>query len=54
MTFKYIRTSKVLSGDEKEIEINTLEELIEFQTKSGSPIIINGNSIEIYDDYREY
>ena len=53
MKFKYIRTSEVLSGDEKEIEINTLEELMEFQKTSGSSIILNGNSIEIYDDYRE-
>ena len=34
------------------VELNTLEDLLQFQKKFG-PIILNGNSIEIYDDYRE-
>ena len=40
MKFKYIRTSEILSGDVKEIEINTLEELIKFQKNSGSSIVV--------------
>ena len=35
-----------------EIEINTLEELIQFGNKHGEIIVSDGN-IEIYDDYRE-
>lgn len=36
------------------IEINTLEELIEFQKTCGCEIIlIDENEIEIYDDFRE-
>ena len=44
------------------IEINSLEELLEFKKKYNKPIIINENynsnnkefyEIEIYDDYRE-
>jgi len=35
-----------------EIEINTLEELIEFSNQWGE-IIIKENEIEIYDNYRE-
>jgi hypothetical protein len=34
------------------IEINTLEELIALSEKYGE-IILDGDSIEIYDDYRE-
>ena len=35
-----------------EIEIETLDELMDFTKKYGE-IIIDGKSIEIYDDYRE-
>jgi len=35
-----------------EIEINTLEELMNFISKNGN-IVLNKESIEIYDDYRE-
>ena len=35
------------------IEIKTLEELLKFQEKCNCNIIINGDEIEIYDDYRE-
>ena len=35
-----------------EIEINSLEELIQFANKFGE-IIVGDGSIEIYDDYRE-
>ena len=39
---------------ESTIEINTLEELIEFQKTCGCEIIlIDENEIEIYDDFRE-
>ena len=30
-----------------------VEQLVEFQNLVGCPIIIEGESIEIYDDYRE-
>jgi len=39
--------------DSSEIEINTLEDLLELQSKVGCELIISGGSIEIYDDYRE-
>lgn len=35
------------------IEINSLEELLDFQKKCGCSLILSGDSIEIYDDYRE-
>lgn len=35
------------------VEINTLEELLEFQDNSKCPIIISGDIIEVYDHYRE-
>lgn len=35
-----------------EIEINSLEDLIQFADKFGE-IIVGNESIEIYDDYRE-
>ena len=35
-----------------EIEINSLEELIEFTDRFGE-IIVSNSSIEIYNDYRE-
>ena len=37
---------------EKTIEINTLEELLDFVEENGS-IILSEDSIEIYDWYRE-
>lgn len=37
---------------EPEIEINTLEELIQFGNNHGEIIVSDGH-IEIYDDYRE-
>jgi hypothetical protein len=33
------------------VEINTLEDLMKFQEKVLHPIIINGDTITIYDDY---
>jgi hypothetical protein len=35
------------------IEIDTLEELLAFQKSSGYELIIDEDSIEIYDGYRE-
>ena len=35
------------------LEINSLEELMDFQKKEGSSVILSDNTIEIYDDYRE-
>ena len=32
---------------------DNVEQLVEFQKLVGCPIIIEGESIEIYDDYRE-
>ena len=42
-----------INGRSVIIEINTLEELVEFSEKNGSPIIFELSAIEIYDDYRE-
>lgn len=39
-------------GNEYEIEINSLKDLIRLSKKHGA-LIVNGNEIEIYDDYRE-
>lgn len=52
MKFKVTKSSDYTY--ESTIEINTLEELIEFQKTCGCEIIlINENEIEIYDDFRE-
>ena len=39
--------------DELSVEILTIEELIEFQEVVGKEIIIDKDTIEIYDTYRE-
>lgn len=36
-----------------EVEINTLEELLDLQKEVGEELIISDGYIEIYDDYRE-
>lgn len=41
-----------LWNNEYRIEIDSLQELVDLTKKYGE-IIINGNSLEIYDDYRE-
>lgn len=46
------RKTWYLGHKQLEIEINTLEELIEFSNKYGD-LIVSENRIEIYDDYRE-
>lgn len=52
MKFKVTKSSDYTY--ESAIEINTLEELIEFQKTCGCEIIlIDENEIEIYDDFRE-
>lgn len=54
MKFKVTKSSDYTY--ESAIEINTLEELIEFQKTCGCEIILideNENEIEIYDDFRE-
>lgn len=52
MKFKVTKSSDYTY--ESTIEINTLEELIEFQKTCGCKIIlIDENEIEIYDDFLE-
>ena len=49
-------TGKIRIIKHWEVDINTLEELLELETEVASPLIISsGDSleIEIYDDYRE-
>lgn len=36
-----------------EIEIGTLEDLLDLHRLMGCPLIVDEESIEIYDDYRE-
>jgi hypothetical protein len=50
MKFKITRSSDWNYKEEK--EINTLEELIEFNKEKGN-LILKEDEIEIYDDYRE-
>ena len=47
----YLKFTIIRDNDLK-IEINTLEELIQFTKKYGE-VIIDKESIEIYDNYRE-
>lgn len=49
---EYFANGEMHELDAWEIEINTLEELIEFIYSQGR-IVMNSGSIEIYDDYRE-
>jgi hypothetical protein len=50
-TFAMFNTKTFHIEGSPEIEINTLEELIEFSNTFGELIVSDG-SIEIYDDYR--
>lgn len=52
MKFILMRSSEFCEV-ETEIEINTLEDLMKFQQELGYPIILEGNTIEIYDSWRE-
>lgn len=49
----YFDTGKTKTLKHWEVEINTLEELLELQTEVGSSLIFDRDSIEIYDDYIE-
>lgn len=52
MKFRITKSSDPLY--EEEIEINTLEELLDLQRREWYDLIlIDGREIEIYDDYRE-
>lgn len=54
---KLVREGSAAQSAAYEIEIETLEQLLELMQAVESPIIIMGNyyepAIEIYDDYRE-
>lgn len=43
----------VLDGDEWQIEVNSLEELLEMVSEQAHIIVKPDNKLEIYDDYRE-
>jgi len=49
--FGFTFDEKFYKTSEGEIEINTLDELVEFSKEWGELIILDG-CIEIYDDYR--
>ena len=53
MKFKYSKVSERWSGKEKEqVEINSMEELMEFIEKFDEDVIISKDkTIEIFDDY---
>lgn len=54
MQFKVEKASDWLSEHKEELkEINTLEELMQLQQECGHSIILDGNTITIYDDYIE-
>lgn len=55
MKFTISESSDIWGDKAYEKEINSLDELKQFQIESGHSIIINfeRNSIEIYDGYRE-
>ena len=55
MKFTISKSSDLYGDNDYEKEINSLEELKQFQIESGHSIIVNfeRNSIEIYDGYRE-
>ena len=46
------RHAEFYKDGESEVEINTLEELLQFIKRVGR-VVIDENEIEIYDDYRE-
>lgn len=54
MKFTVYKTSDMWRDHKRQVEINSLEELIKFQQDCGQCIILKwDNEIEIYDDYRE-
>ncbi len=52
-TFNPDRHRFQVNDNSPEIEINTLEELMQFVNKFGNVIVKKSNSIEIYNSYRE-
>lgn len=53
MKFIVVRTSDYYEKNKEEIEINTLQELMNWIDEQEHEIIVSGNELEIYDDYRE-
>lgn len=55
MKFTITKSSDLWNDEDYEKEINSLDELKQFQIDYGHPIIVNfeSSSIEIYDSYRE-
>jgi len=54
MKFKVTYSSSMWDDEDEEIEINTLEDLLEFQKVKNDPIILRRDqTLEVYDDYRE-
>lgn len=60
MKFLLHRTSDAYGARTKEVEINSLEELMALRRREGWPIVIDAapddgepGTLEIYDDYRE-
>lgn len=53
MKFKVTRTSDTWNKKQEEIEIKTLEELINWINNQEHEVIVSDGYIEIYDDYRE-
>lgn len=57
MKAKLTRTSDIFDAEAKEVEINTLEELLEISDKEDRSLIVCRDKgvlyVEIYDDWRE-
>lgn len=55
--FKFEKNQRCLKdvsiSGEPEVEINSLEELLDLQKELVAPLIIYENTIEIHDNYRE-
>lgn len=51
-TFRKTSSDNFAIEGEPKIQINSLEELIQFSNKFGEIVLVD-KSIEIYDDYRE-
>ena len=53
MKFIVRKTSDSIFNKGREIELNTLEEFIDWINKQEFEVIVYDNVLEIYDDYRE-
>jgi hypothetical protein len=53
MKFKISRTSDCSQDIYKEIELNSLEDVINLVSVEGSIIFLSETEIEIYDEWRE-